>query len=94
MTNEQQFEKDFKAGLIEVYSPNGLNDKFENWDSLKSTGAMHGSTPLKAADCMMFMYALNYDDKDHYPDAKIRCKNWRDYSQKFKKLKKNGQYTL
>lgn len=79
MEKTYNLEKDINSGAIEVYSPNRVNDKFENYQSLFDTSRLHGVNPLKGAKSMMSMYSLNYAGKDHYPEAQKRIDAWNEY---------------
>lgn len=72
-------EKDINSGAIEVYTPNLVNDRIMNFESLKGTASLHGMTPLKGAKAMMKMYDMNYGNKEHYPQAQERIDKWKNY---------------
>lgn len=79
-------EKDIDNGLIEVYSPNYLNDKFTSYQDLKSTARLHAMNPLEAANNMMSMYSFNYARRN--PQAKERVNKWSAYYSTVKDKKK------
>jgi hypothetical protein len=72
-------KEDINSGAIEIYSPNTLNSKIANWDSLAATANLHNVKPLYAAKKMMQLYEWNYGGKEHYTQAQIRIDAWKKY---------------
>lgn len=79
-------EKDITEGLIEVYSPNFINSKFDSYEHLKATAALHSMNPLEAANNMMSMYRLNYSRNNEI--ARERVEKWNAYYAVLKSRKK------
>ena len=85
-------KEDINSGAIEIYSPNTLNSKITNWDSLAATANLHNVKPLYAAKKMMQMYEWNYGRKEDYPQAEERINNWKKYIENYSAMTKWKKY--